>query len=198
MITARLAEVSELDVLLKIMEPYTSIYGIDTVSTGWKQTHINFVTNALENPKWIPNWNVVVAVDENDIILGFCLQLIYPNHYKWLLKLTYISEKENINQYNASKIGGVMLDKLVELAEEKGKFEFYYVVRDSGTKRLNMTLSNTKIVAEKYHIYNYLVLPPFTPSTDKGVVNMLGHVNGNNTKTIIIRHGHLKGLYNHE
>lgn len=189
MITSRLADISELPVLLNIMEPYTTIYGIDTISTGWKQTHIKIVTNALTNPLW----NVVVAVDETDTILGFCVQRIYPNHHKWLLKITYISTKENLNQYNASKIGGVMMDKLVELAEEKGKFEFYYVVRDSGTKRLNMTLSNTKIVAEKYHIYNYLVLPPFTPSTDKSVSKMLGHVNGNNTKTIIIRHGHLKG-----
>jgi hypothetical protein len=180
------------------MEPYTTIYGIDTISNGWKQTHINCVINALTNPKWIPNWNVVVAVDETDTILGFCLQRIYTNHHRWLLKITYISAKENINQYNASKIGGVMLDKLVELAEERRKFEFYYVVRDSGTKRLSMTLSNTKIVAEKYHIYNYLVLPPFTLTTDKRIIKMLGHINGNNTKTIIVRHGHLKGLYDYE
>lgn len=194
MITTRLAIESDLDTLLKIMEPYTNIYGVNVIENGARQNHINLIIKSFTDP----DWNTVVAVDENNKILGFCVQGIFPSHHKWLLKITYISAPENLNQFNASKIGGVMMDKLVELAEQRGKYEFYYIVRDIGTTRLKMTLSNTKIVAEKYHIYDYLIIPPYTPATEERVIKMLGSLNGKNKKTIIVRHGHLKGLYNHE
>ena len=188
MITCRIAEVNDTSALLKIMESYTKIYGIDTISSGLRQIHIESIERSFTDH----DMNTVVAVDSDQTILGFCVQQISKNYDRWHLQITYISQS---NRYNSSEIGGIMMDKLVALAEEQGKYEFVYVVRDIEDHRLKQTLSYTVLLKEKYHIYDYLVIPPLTIITDKKIEKILGAVNGKNTKTIVIRHAHVKNLY---
>jgi hypothetical protein len=177
--------------LTEVIKPVKTIYGVDTISTGWQDRHFQFLETALENP-YI---NVVAATTDDNKMLGFCVQSFFDTP-RWSLSLCYISESPDKNQFNASKIGGPLLDKLIELAETRGKYEFYYAVRDSGRKRLDMTLSSASI-ANAYVIRDIEVLPPFTPSKYEKVAEiLLGHINGKNAKTIVIRHAYRNEQHN--
>lgn len=172
--------------LVELIKPVKTIYGVDTISTGWQERHFEFLKVALDNP-----YINVVAATNDEKIVGFCVQSFFDTP-RWSLSLCYISESPDKNQFNASKIGGPLLDKLIELAEERGKFEFFYAVRDSGRKRLDMTLASST-VANDYTIKDIEILPPFTPSKYEKVAEvLLGHINGKNAKTIVIRHAYRK------
>lgn len=179
----------DLDQLIELVLPVTKIYGIDTISTGWQAKHVESIRYWLDNPAQAR----IVAAFSQDKILGFCAQTFSNESPRWLLNLCYISEINNRNQFNASKIGGPLVDALIEGAEERGKFEFFYCVRDSGRKRLDMTLAATKFTSQSYEIENFEILPPFTSSKSAKIAeSILGSVNGKNKKTIIIRRGFKK------
>jgi hypothetical protein len=130
-------------------------------------------------------------VDEEENILGACFQSFMSN--SWILRFCYIRQLENKNQYNASKIGGVMLDKLCEIAEERGLTKFYYAVRDSGNKRLSLTLTATDMVNQRYDIIDIEKIPAMTKTTNELTAKyILSSTNGLNKKPIIIRCGYLK------
>ena len=194
MITARLATPEDTDDIFGIIDQYTSIYGIDTVSSGWRAYHKKLIVNSFN----IDLWNTIVAVNEQNEIIGFSLQVLFKTYTRWLLKAIYISKKETANSpFNNVIISAPMIDKMIELAEKHGNYEFYFVAR-TNRKTYEAGLSYSKALGEKYEISTYLEIPPFTPVTDPKISKMIGIANGKNSKTIFIRHGHLKGAYKYE
>jgi hypothetical protein len=66
-------------------------------------------------------------------------------------------------------------------------------VRDSGTKRLNLTLGATETVREKYEFIDIEHIPPLTKTSLELVEkHILTLTNGMNKKPIVIRKGYLK------
>jgi hypothetical protein len=157
-------------------------------SFGIRELHTKVLTNSVNHPRL----SVIAAVDDLDNILGYCVQWFVTNDC-WIIRCCYIDHREGETQYNASKIGGKILEAMCLNAESKNYFNFYYVVRDIGRKRINMTLNATDLVKEKYNIDDIEYISPFTTSkNDKTAQYILGRLNGKNPKPLIIRHGYLR------
>jgi hypothetical protein len=174
--------------IIGIINSYETMYGIDLTASGLRDKHIQSVSDHTPPTE---TDQIIVAVDKEENILGLCFQRFTPR--SWILSYCYIRQLEDKNQYNASKIGGLMLDKLCESAEERGITKFYYAVRDSGNKRLAMTLTATDMVNQRYEFSDIERLPPMTKTTNELTAkHILSSTNGLNKKPIIIRCGYLK------
>jgi hypothetical protein len=185
---ARYSEPKDLDGIISLIMTHDKMYGMDIIENGLRERHINSVHQTI-----VPTTErkIIVAVDDDETVLGMCLQVISKR--AWLLRYCYIRSIENRNQFNASKIGGLLLEKLCESGEEAGVTDFYYAVRDSGTKRLNLTLSATETVGKKYEFIDIEHIPPLTKTSLELVEkHILSLTNGMNKKPIVIRKGYLK------
>lgn len=185
---ARYSEPKDLDGIISLIMTYDKMYGMDIIGNGLRDRHIDSVHQTI-----VPTAErkIVVTVDDDETVLGMCLQVIGKR--AWVLRYCYIRSIENRNQFNASKIGGLLLEKLCESGEKAGITDFYYAVRDSGTKRLNLTLDSTKTVREKYEFIDVEHIPPLTKSSLELVEKyILMLTNGMNKKPILIRKGYLK------
>jgi hypothetical protein len=184
----RLCGPDDLPDMIRILNLYKCLYGIDMDSSGIRELHKTAIINSISHP----HMSAIAAVDDSDNILGFCLQK-FTRANSWIIRCCYIDYREGETQYNASKIGGKILEGLCLNAEARNCFNFYYVVRDIGRKRLDMTLNATELVKEKYNIDDIEHIPPFTNSKNESISKfILGHINGKNAKPVIIRHGYLK------
>lgn len=185
---ARYSEPRDLNGIIALILSYDKIYGMDIVENGLRDRHITSVQQTIVPT---PEKKIVVVVDDNEEILGMCLQFI--GQRAWLLRFCYIRSIENRNQFNASKIGGLLLEMLCKSGEEAGVTDFYYAVRDTGTKRLNLTLSATETIKEKYEFVDIEYIPPMTRTSLELVEkHILALTNGMNKKPIVIRKGYLK------
>jgi hypothetical protein len=186
----RLCNQEDVNALISVVNHFDSIYGIDMDSSGIREVHINNIIQGVSSP----TENIVAAFDENDNILGYCLQRFSKLNPVWFIINCYIlPSSNNVNQYNASKIGGRLVELMVTLAEERNTFEFYYIVRDIGNKRLLMTLNATDSVKERYTFEDIEHIPPFSESKFKFIKNMAGLLtSGKNPKPLIVRKGFLQ------
>lgn len=159
------------------------------ISSGIRDMHLKIIS---EYYNW-PNKYIVAAIDDNESVLGFCLQEFTVSMSSWAIRCCYIAHREGETQYNASKIGGKILEAMCDHAETLGVTKFFYVVRDIGTKRLNMTLNASEHLKDKYDIKDLEYIAPLTKSNNE-IVNtwLLIDVAGKNTKPLIIRGGFLK------
>jgi hypothetical protein len=186
----RLCIQEDITALISVVNHFDSIYGINLDSSGIREAHIRNIIRGVDDP----DSNIVAAFDENNNILGYCFQKFSKVKPVWFIVNCYILPiDENTNQYNASKIGGKLIEGMVDLAEEKSIFEFYYIVRDIGNKRLSMTLNATERVKEKYTFEDIEHIPPFSESKFEFVKNIVGSLtSGKNPKPLIVRKGFLQ------
>jgi len=174
--------------MIRIINSYETMYGIDLTTSGLRDKHIQLVTDYAPPTETA---QVIVAVDAEENVLGLCLQSFTGKN--WILGFCYIRQLADKNQYNASKIGGLILDKLCECAEERGVTKFYYAVRDSSNKRLALTLTATDMVSQRYEIIDIEKIPAMTKTTNELTAKyILSTTDGLNRKPIIIRCGYLK------
>ena len=185
---ARISLEKDIPDIIDIMNSYDTMYGIDLTSSGLREKQIKLVKDYISPSTYA---QVIVAVDEEDKVLGLCFQIFVIN--SWVISFCYIRQIVGKNQYNSSKIGGVLLDKLCESAEERGFTKFYYAVRDSDNKRLNMTLSATEMVNQRYEFVDIEKIPALTKTSNQLTAKyILSATDGLNKRPIIIRHGYLK------
>jgi hypothetical protein len=186
----KICTTDDLAQIVSIVSGYRYLYGIDIVETGFRDFHIQTLSSSFSNP----NQEIIAAVGDDDNILGFCLQHFFPHKKVWMIRCCYIAPFDSKTHYNASRIGGPILEAMCKNAESMGYFDFYYVVRDlSNNKRLGMTLSATDYVREKYAIDNIETIPPNTKSiSEQRGKFLLGELNGLQTVPLLCRHGYLK------
>lgn len=174
--------------IIGIINSYETMYGINLTESGLRDKHIQLVRNHTPANELA---QIIVAIDQEENVLGLCFQSFTDKN--WILGFCYIRQLIDKNQYNASKIGGLLLDKLCESAEERGITKFYYAVRDSGNKRLSLTLTATDMVNQRYEIIDIEKILPMTKTTNELTAKyILSSTNGLNKKPIIIRCGYLK------
>jgi len=180
---------TDLPKIIDIVNSYQYFYGMDAVQSGTRELHLRLLSTSFENDKK----EIFGGFDDNGNLLGFCLQ-DFSFEGKWVIRHCYIASQKGVTQYNASKLGGKLLEAMCYNAELRNVFEFFYVVRDtSNKKRLGMTLDATDTVKEKYIIEDIEHIPAFTRSSNGKIgAAMLGRLNGKNEKPIIVRYGHLK------
>jgi len=181
----RLATKDDLPKIIELINSYTHIYGVDTTKSGLNKFHTELVSRGMNST----TYNVIVAESSNSNIVGVCVQRFFENC--WVLQITYIDSPGN--KFNASKIGGPLFDELCRLAEQREIYEFYYVVRDSGTKRMDMTLANAEHVRTNYTIDDIEYIPALTESRYEQVrARITGFMTGKNLKPLVRRHGKKK------
>jgi predicted N-acetyltransferase YhbS len=184
----RLALEQDIPNIIDLINSHEYMYGINLKESGLREKQIQIIHKYLQ-PDQIGQ--SVVAVDDEENVLGICVQSFGTK--AWILEFCYIRQLLGKNQYNASKIGGVLMDKLCECAEDRGLGTFYYAVRDSKNKRLSLTLSATANLGQRYEFKDIEKIPPLTKTTNELVAKyILGTTNGLNKKPIIIRCGYLK------
>lgn len=177
----RAATNDDLDQLIAMINACTSMYGIDMVASGLREHQIQCVHEGLNH---LEKRTVIVAVDDNQTVLGMCIQRFLEN--AWVLQLTYINAPGN--KFNASAIGGPMMDYMCKVAEARGLNTFYYVVRDSGTKRLDLTLAHAEYLKSNYDIKDIEYIPPYTETKFEKIKTYLTrHISGMNSKPLVVR-----------
>lgn len=185
---ARKANLTDLPDILKIIDVHDFMYGVDINLLGIKDKFKKNLKKSVETD--IGN-NVIVSIDEKEIT-GVGLQTF--GETAWILSLILSMHKE-FNPVN-QKYGGMILDKMLELAEEKQYKEFYYVAREmkysKTNKRLDIGLSMSSR-SKKYVIETIEVILPHCKTKNPKVEKyLLRNLNGLNTKPIAVRHGYLK------
>jgi len=184
----RLALTQDIPNIIDLINSHDYMYGINLKESGLREKQIQIISNYM-----LPDQigQSVVALDDEENLLGVCVQSFGTT--SWILEFCYIRQLPGKNQYNASKIGGTLMDKLCEYAEERGLNKFYYAVRDSENKRLSLTLSATASVGQRYEFKDIEKIPPLTKTANELVAKyILGTTNGLNKKPIVIRCGYLK------
>lgn len=187
----RLCNSNDVNALISVLNHFNSIYGIDLDSSGIRQVHLDNINYCVLEDN---DDNIVAAFDDDGKILGYCVQKFAKAKPIWFIVNCYILPlSKDLNQYNASKIGGKLIEAMVDLAEAKNVFEFCYIVRDVGTKRLSMTLDSTDKVKDRYVFEDIDHIPPYGESKFQFVKNGMGSLTmGKNPKPLIVRHAYLK------
>lgn len=185
---ARKANLTDLPDIFKIIDVHDFMFGVDINLLGIKDKIKKNLQKSLETD--IGN-NVVVSINDNQIT-AVGLQIFGDT--SWVLSFCYTKLKE-FNPVN-QKYTGLILDKMLELAEEKQYKEFYWVAREmkysKTNKRLDIGLSMS-IRSKKYVIETIeVILPHCKTKFPKVEKYLLRNLNGLNTKPIAVRHGYLK------
>jgi len=180
-VSTRTARLDDVDQITKLVESYDRIYGINSVDSGLRDVHLAAIKHGIDK---LYNLRTIVAVDESECIVGVCVQQFLNT--AWILRITYINAVGN--KFNASRVGGPMMDDMCKHAESLGYFIFYYVVRDSGTKRLSMTLANAEHLRTHYTIQDIEFIAPMSESADENVRKYItGVTTGKNLKPLVVR-----------
>jgi len=185
---ARKAITTDLPDILKIIDVHDFMYGVDINLLGIKDKIKENFQKSVE--KDIEN-NVIISIDDEQIT-GVGLQMF--GEHVWVLSFCF-TKLRNFNPIN-QKYGGIILDKMIELAEGKQYKEFYWVAREmkysKTNKRLDIVLSMSDHT-KKYKIETIEVLQPGTKTAFPKVEKyLLSYLNGLNKKTIAVKHGYLK------
>lgn len=185
---ARKANLTDLPDIFKIIDVHDFMYGVDINLSGVKDKIKENLQKSLETD--IGN-SVIVSINGNQIT-GVGLQIF--GETAWVLSFCFTKLKE-FNPIN-QKYGGIILDKMIELAEEKQYKEFYWVARDMKYSKINKRLDIVLSMSSKsanYVIETIEVIPPKSKTRLPKVAEyLLRNLNGLNTKTIAVKHGFLK------
>lgn len=186
---AKIATQEDLPQIIDIVMSHTRQYGVDLVTTGIRDRHIDHITKIITNTHKSKRKKFAVVTISDDRVVGVCTQTIYEEW--WWLNNCYIRKDTHKNGFGDVDIGAPMFDLMCQLAEEQGVYNLMYVVRDSGTKRLDLTMSRTVWAKENYIFKTLEELPPFTKTKFKFVEHNF-YMNGENRKPVIVRYGKMK------
>src|SRR5574337_1219495 len=162
-----------------IVYSHDKMYGVDI--TKYHNTIIG--SFRLSNTE-----NTIVAED-NKLLYAVIKQTFWCGLPAWSFGSMFFRSKYNTEI--VIDIGCLFFKYLTNLAENRKIYDFYYIVRDIGTRRRDMSFS----ASDTYSRYDYIdveIIKPFTKSKYSSFNNLLGYTCGLNTKELVIRHGHLK------
>lgn len=183
--TTRLCTIHDQPELFEIVNSHDRLWGSDIIDNGVRITLSYMIRECLNSN----NANVVCA-EHNGQIAGFSVQVFRKNDPIWYYK--FIMYRKEYTRDAA--LNGALWDMLIDLAEERGLYEYLMVNRGHGGHR---EWTNAIYNASKYlnKIYN-LEIVDFIPPGGKSkfaIVNdfLLGITEGTNKKNLVVRHGYL-------
>lgn len=135
------------------------------------------------------------CVEHDGQLIGLAIQYWWTILPIWSVASLFFRNTVGVNQYNAVKIGAVLVNGMTQYAEKKGINDFCYVVRDTGTLRKDRSLALNEELNTRYSIIDLLTLPPGQKPTHLALSNMMGMVNGRHTKPVVFRMAHLKNEF---
>lgn len=134
-----------------------------------------------------------ITIEDNNKIFGVAKQHWWAGMPAWSVGAMFFNDTRNsLDVLNAGK---ALFDFMTARAEEDGRYDFYYIVRDSGSARKDLSLNVNPGFAERYDIVDIEVIKPYQVSKYKVFAGMMAGLSGKNTKTLVVRHGYLKPAF---
>ena len=169
--------------LIEIIQGCNTLYGINIVENGIRDSHIRTITEVLE----LGSKNtVIVGVKKEGILISFCSMIFWDTLPCWSAHLLYDSS----NHFDKLGIEGnviAVLGKFLEIAEARNVYNFYFVTRYSRLwKRVNILFLEN---SPGYHIGEIEVLEPYEESKYGGIRKLMGPISGNNSKSVVVLQG---------
>lgn len=184
---ARFLIESDLPEIIKIFESQDTMYGVDIRydRRELKDRLFDLVVNSSER-------QALVGAFEDEQLVGFVAIMIFREQPFWRTSLMFFNKKIAAQPRLQIFTGSVLFEFMTKYAETQGVYEFFYVVRDSGRKRFNLTLNATRYVEERYLFVDLKAVKPGEIPLLKFYRDLLGVTIGRNTKPVVIRQGFLK------
>lgn len=172
---------TDLESASAIIRNYSSMYGApidhDVYINGLKST---------EN-------SMCISIFDGDELFGVARQHWWPGLPMWSIGSMFF--KDSYNNQRVLNAGKDLFNFMAARAEEADRYGFFYIVRDSGSLRKDMSFRTNPEMPERYVIVDVEVIPPFQHPTNKAFSVMLSNLSGLNTKTLVARQGFLKPEY---
>lgn len=187
---ARQTTIADRPQIEAIVKSNPKMYGADITRYHSITIHrfVGHVVGDLAKTAWC------VEDDEGQIV-GLAIQFWWTSMPAWSIASLFFKNEPGKNQFNAHKIGAVLVNAMCKEAESRKMYDFYYVVRDNESLRKNMSLSVNDEFTERYEINDLFLLHPYTSPIYPMFKNMLGHVIGRNRKPVVFRLASLKSKY---
>ena len=132
-----------------------------------------------------------ITIENDDgTVFGVAKQHHWGEMPSWSVGAMFF--EDHTNSPRVLQAGKALMNFMTERAESQGRYDFYYVVRDSGETRKRMSLEVNPVFAWRYDIVDVEVIRPFQIPKYKAFARMLAGMAGKNTKTLVVRHGYLK------
>lgn len=131
------------------------------------------------------------GVELHGKLIGLAIQFWWVVMPMWSIGGLFFRNEEGVNQFNAVKVGAVLVNKMIETAEARGLYDFCYVIRDSGGVRKKMSY-DVNDALNRYDIFDMAVIKPGEIPKYSAHKLILGMVAGVTKKPVVIRHAHLK------
>lgn len=134
--------------------------------------------------------SMTISIFRDGKLFGCAKQNFWSNLPIWSVGSMFFDD--NRNSPSVFEGGRALFEFMSARAEADDRYDYYYVVRDTGTLRKDMTSKIDTAFATRYDVIDVEVVPPHTLPKCKAFEWMLDALSGHNTKTLVIRHGYLR------
>jgi hypothetical protein len=183
--TVRICSPEDFDTIRDIVGSNNYIYGVE-LDDNSRKVHLDFIWEALSSSD-----KCVVGAERDGRLTAITVMKFSAELPVWFVLLAYFEAMPSRTQAGASVLGAEMFEEMFRVAEARGLYDFYYVVRDHGSVRKELTEGKSEQIP-RYDICDVEVLPPFTRSRFSTVNLMLGRLATTHARTIVVRGGHLR------
>jgi hypothetical protein len=181
---------SHLEDINKIIEPHTTMYGVNIVYSGLKEIHKNTIRHILNNPFSLSK--VVATV--TDKIDCFAVYVPWQGLPFYTASFMYYSFARN-DIGNFFHHGIKLMEKMTEIGEENNRFEYYYMIRDRQYDRVEKTWSLNESMHKRYEVINMEYLKPGQISKYSTFNSLFSGIIGQQKKPVMIRKAQLRKEY---
>lgn len=186
--------VNDTNDIVSLIQKNTTIYGIDTVSTGIMDSHIDNVTKTLNGEVATSR---VVGRRVDGQLMGFAVMYNWITLPNWSIPIAY-SASDMMTPRKISRSYNDIIVHMIELAEIDNRFDFYYVHRLSNRSRNeygNEKLLIKSSIADRYNIFYDEIIQPYSSSQYPAFQAMMNMVAGKNVYTLAVSHLSCKPEY---
>jgi hypothetical protein len=185
-LTCRLCNDRDIDQAIDIIKSHTRMHGQDITYIQDK-----FIQAFLLKDEWHASF---CLVNEQDEVLGVLRSTFSENLPIWFIDFAFYKQPEDDKNYNSDwrDWTSVCFNAMIDLAEEKCRYEFYYAIRDQDNKRLALLLEVNHHLRERYEVCDVEVLKPGEVSKYATFGMLRKILDAKARKTTVIRHCHLK------
>lgn len=166
---------ADADDVKKIISSKCSMYGT-TIDPEY------FIDTALDSTEYKKTLVVLV----NGTLFGLVKQIWWKGLPVWTVGSLFMESA--VNSTTVIRCGGSLLSYALDRAESYGRHEFYYVVRDFNSTRLNRSLENLPRLKNEYLIIDECNIAPYETPKFSSFAELVGPMLGKNSKPLIVRH----------
>lgn len=170
---------ADLDNLRLLIKSKPSMYGVNLADY-----HDSFISNYKTD-----NANHPIAVEVDGEFFGCIAQHFWAALPYWSMGSMFL--KNETHNALSRRVIHEIFNYCIARGELNNRFNFFYVTRDTGRTRFDWVFGDVPPLIKRYDIVDLEILRPGSISNFSFVRNLLGTFSGKNTKTVVVRMGHL-------